>query len=326
MMICRKRYLRFATCFLAAALISLFACHDYASAQGIGASLGSFIPVQTIGSYAPLTTLETYCGPILPKCGIANTFRSEFGVGAGLAQLQSVKLSGSLAGDIDLNGHAALDDTPPYFDIYADLRLWRFGFRGKYLLFDTKSFNHRLGKVEWNGLDLGVDLDAIQFPWLTLGACVDFYFINPRFNGRFFGRDQASGAVITSGQVTTNAFPPVIIDINGSRPITWGMYLRYMPPEILGFPLHVEAFYNLPLSGSKFTSYGLSLVFRPQIYRFDLACKLGVEWGNLKFSQFTQASSNNDPNDPRSPFYNTPQNWELDMGWNFYKIELAAYF
>jgi len=102
---------------------------------------------------------------------------------------------------------------PPYFDIYADLRLWRFGFRGKYLLFDTKSFNHRLGKVEWNGLDLGVDLDAIQFPWLTLGGCVDFYFINPRFNGRFFGVDPSNGAGGAGA-------PPVVIDINGSRPIT----------------------------------------------------------------------------------------------------------
>jgi hypothetical protein len=96
-----------------------------------------------------------------------------------------------------------------------------------------------------------------------------------------------------------------------------------MPPEILGFPVHAEAFYNIPLSGSKLTSYGLNLVFRPQIYRFDLACKLGVEWANLKFCEFTQAW---DPNGSDFRFPSSAQNWELDMGWNFFKVELAAYF
>ena len=314
---CRKRCLRFVTCFLVVLSISLFSSYEYASAQSVGSSLGSFVPFRAVGSYAPLTTLETCIGPIVPKCGIASTLRSEFGTGFACTSLQSAKLSGSTAGDLDLVGHAGLDQGPFYYDIYADLRLWRFGFRGKYLYFDDKCGSDRLGRVEWNGLNLGVDLDAIQFPWLTLGASVDFYFINPRFKGRFFRVDASDTGLVVS---------PVAIDISGSRPITWGMYLRYMPPEILGFPLHVEAFYNLPLSGSKFTSYGLSLVFRPQIYRFDLACKLGVEWANLKFCQFTQAWDPNSSPDFRFGFPSLAQNWEVDLGWNFFKVELAAYF
>src|SRR5208283_5950873 len=78
------------------------------------------------------------------------------------------------------------------------------------------------------------------------------------------------------------------IDLIGNRPTTLGAYLRYVPPEILVFPVHVEAKYKVPLSGSKLTIYGASLAFRPQIYRFDLSCKVILEKTHLKFQDNTQ--------------------------------------
>ncbi len=89
--------------------------------------------------------------------------------------------------------------------------------------------------------------------------------------------------------------------------------LRYVPPEIIGIPMHVEAYYNLPLAGSRLTFYGGSLVFRPQIYRFDLAAKVGLERTYLKFSQSRENAL-------------PSQNWEIDMEWDMFKFEVAAYF
>ena len=124
----------------------------------------------------------------------------------------------------------------------------------------------------------------------------------PRFNGSFFpgGFPQGNPAVAQN------------IDIAGSKPLTWGLYFRYMPPAILGMPVHFDAFFNSPVTGSKLTSYGATLSFRPQIYRFDLACKLGLEKTNLKFSQFRQTVP--------------PSNVELDMEWQMFKLDFAAYF
>ena len=90
------------------------------------------------------------------------------------------------SGDFDLRSLSALDQGPQYTDIRADLRLWRFGLRGSYYYFDNKSVHHRLAKLQWSGARLGLDLDAVQHEWLTFGASVDCYLVNPSFNGNFF--------------------------------------------------------------------------------------------------------------------------------------------
>ncbi len=61
--------------------------------------------------------------------------------------------------------------------------------------------------------------------------------------------------------------------------------MRYVPPEIIGFPVHFEAWFKLPYKGAKLKSYGASLVFRPQIYRFDLCARLMYEKKYLKFGK-----------------------------------------
>ncbi len=49
--------------------------------SGMAAPLESYLPMPIIGSFEPVTTFEKFCGPLLPKCDIGNTFRSELGVG-----------------------------------------------------------------------------------------------------------------------------------------------------------------------------------------------------------------------------------------------------
>ncbi len=309
-----KRFLRSVACCLVPVMGLVVGIQDYASAQSGGGSVGSMISFPLVGSFEPITTFEKFCGPILPKCGIGNTFRSEVGTGYGFATIRSAKLSRG-NGDFDLRSFSALDQGPQYIDIRADLRLWRFGFRSYYYYFDNKSISRRFAKLSWSGARLGLDLDAIQHQCLTFGASLDWYLVNPSFNGGFF---TSTGTVTglrpdgTIGDLTTlTNFDS--IDLTGSQPWTWGLYFRYMPPAILGIPVHFDAYYNLPLAGSKFTSYGGALTFRPQIYRFDLACKLGFDWSHLKFSNFV---STNLP----------PANWELDMEWQMFKLDFAVYF
>jgi hypothetical protein len=175
---------------------------------------------------------------------------------------------------------------------------------------ETRSHRVNGAKVDFSGLIVGGDFDAIQFQWMTLGASIDFYFIDPRFQGVF-----ATNLLDPTGPINT-----ATIDLIGDRPITWGTYLRYVPPEILGFPVHVEARYIVPLKGSKLTIYGASLAFRPQIYRFDLSCKLLAEMTHLKFQNQTQAF----PHATAQPI--SLQNWELDMEWKYFGVEFSVYF
>ena len=311
-----KRFLRSVACCFVPVLGLVVGIQDYASAQSAGGSVGSMISFPLVGSFEPITTLEKFCGPILPKCGIGNTFRSEVGTGYGFANVFSAKLTRG-SGDFDLRSFSALDQGPQYSEICADLRLWRFGLRGSYYYFDNKSINHRLAKLQWSGVRLGLDLDAVQHEWLTFGASVDGYLVNPRFSGSFFTTTTAFTMVnpdLTSGPAR-KLDGLDSIDITGGKPWTWGLYFRYMPPAILGMPVHFDAYYNLPLAGSKYTSYGAALVFRPQIYRFDLACKLGFDWSHLKFSDSATTAN-----------FGGPANWELDMEWKMFKVDFAAYF
>ncbi len=268
-------------------------------AQWSGSSLSSLLA---------LSSLESIVGPIFPAKGLCSTFRSEVGTAVRLGDIVSAKLTGAVQGEVNLFEAAFLDESPLRYDTYATLRFWRFGFRGVYSNAETRSQRVNGARVDFSGMILGGDVDTVQFQWLTVGTSIDFYFINPSFQGVF----------LTDPSNAIGNFHNVTLDLKGNRPSTWGTYLRYVPPEILGFPVHVEATYKVPLQGSKLTIYGAALVFRPQIYRFDVSCRLLAEKTHLKFQNETQAFS---PGQPISL-----QNWELDMEWKYFGIEFSAYF
>lgn len=270
-------------------------------AQSYGSALSSLLA---------LNSIENIVGPIFPANGLCSTFRSELGTGFRVGDVVSAKLTGATQGEVSLRTGAFLDENPMRYDAFANLRFWRFGFRGAYSNAETRSRSVNGANIDFSGLILGGDFDSIQFQWLTLGTSVDFYFINPTLQGVFHTKP-----LDPDGSRAT-------IDLIGDRPITWGTYLRYVPPEILGFPVHVEARYIVPLSGSKLTIYGASLAFRPQIYRFDLACKLIAEKTHLKFQNGAETLDHQLPPVATLP----PQTWELDMEWKYFGVEFAAYF
>ena len=269
-------------------------------AQSYGSSLSSLLA---------LSSIESIVGPIFPAKGLCSTFRSEVGTGFRAGDVVSAKLTGANQGELNLRTAAFLDEGPLRYDTYAILRFWRFGARGVYSNAETRSRRVNGAKVDFSGLILGGDFDAVQFQWMTLGTSIDFYFIDPRFQGVF--------ATTPLGGSPNNA----TIDLIGDRPMTWGTYLRYVPPEILGFPVHVEARYIVPLKGSKLTIYGASLAFRPQIYRFDLSCKLLAEMTHLKFQNGAETLNHQLPTATLPP-----QTWELDMEWKYFGVEFSVYF
>jgi hypothetical protein len=271
-------------------------------AQSYGSSLSSLLAVSSI---------ESIVGPIFPAKGFCSTFRSEVGTGFRAGDVVSAKLTGANQGELNLRTAAYLDEGPLRYDTYAILRFWRFGARGVYSNAETRSRRVNGAHLDFSGLILGADFDAVQFQWLTLGTSVDFYFIDPRFQGAF-----ATNLLDPTGPINT-----ATIDLKGNRPTTWGTYFRYVPPEILGFPVHVEARYILPLQGSKLTIYGASLAFRPQIYRFDLSCKLLAEMTHLKFQNGAETVAHQVPVATLPP-----QTWELDMEWKYFGVEFSVYF
>jgi hypothetical protein len=262
-----------------------------------------------LNSLFSLSSLESIVGPIFPAKGLCSTFRSEIGTGFRVGDVVSAKLTGAAQGEVNLRKGAFLDENPICYDAFANLRFWRFGARGIYSNAETRSRQVNGAHIDFSGLILGGDFDSIQFQWLTVGTSVDFYFIDPRLQGVFHTDPLNPGSSLAN------------IDLIGNRPITWGTYLRYVPPEILGFPVHVEARYIVPLSGSKLTIYGVSLAFRPQIYRFDLSCKLIAEKTHLKFQNGADTLNLQIPVATLPP-----QTWELDMEWKYFGVEFAAYF
>ena len=271
-------------------------------AQSYSSSLSSLLAVSSI---------ESIVGPIFPAKGFCSTFRSEVGTGFRAGDVVSAKLTGANQGEVNLRTGAFLDEGPLRYDTYAILRFWRFGARGVYTNAETRSRRVNGARIDFSGLILGADFDAVQFQWLTLGASIDFYFIDPTLQGKF-----ATNLLDPSGVINT-----ATIDLIGTRPTTLGAYLRYVPPEILGFPVHVEAKYKVPLSGSKLTIYGAALAFRPQIYRFDLSCKLLAEMTHLKFQNGAETVSHQLPVATLPP-----QTWELDMQWKYFGVEFSVYF
>lgn len=258
-----------------------------------------------------LNSLESVIGPIFPVGGWGNSFRSEIGTGIGVAKFDKATLSSSL-GTFDLirydpdasRGQDTLDGSPLKYQVKAILRLWRLGLRAAYENFDARTYLAKSGKFDFSGLNLGADFDLVQFNWLSIGLGGDFYFIDPYFRGP-----------ILHPYVPPNV---ELIDIKGERPINWGAYFRYMPPDILGFPMHVEAYFRLPYrKASSYSSLGASLVFRPQIYRFDVSAKLSFEKSYLKFSGVSSVDTANPE---------TLQNWEFNSVWKLFSVDVAIYF
>lgn len=256
-------------------------------------------------SVFPLNSVETYLGPIFPKCGISSSFRSEVGAGLAAAMLESAKLTGSQGQTFNLKESSYLDEAPERLDIYANLRIWRFGLRGDYWNFVSSSKHRNLAILDMSGLILGGDFDLVQLEWLAIGGRADFYLLDPRFQG-----------TIRRPDLTMEAN----LDVKGDKPVTVGPYLRYVPPEILGWPVHVEAYIKLPIRGASLTSYGAGLVFRPQIYRFDMAARIYAEDTRVKFT-----SSAADFSSANAPAL-AGQDWKLDVEWRLYGLDLAVYF
>ncbi|MEI7450018.1 MAG: hypothetical protein WCJ75_10360, partial [Desulfomonile sp.] len=61
------------------------------------------------------------------------------------------------------------------------------------------------------------------------------------------------------------------------------------------------------------------LVFRPQIYRFDIALRLKFQRLHIVFDEDTMSSVGLDIN-------RELQSWQIDATWNIYGVELAMYF
>lgn len=271
---------------------------------------------QGYGSFLGLGSFEKYLGPIFPAGAISSSFRSEMGTGLATAVLAGAKLTGSDGREFDLIRYARLDENPQRLDIFANLRIWRLGAHANYWNFDTRSEFQNGGKIDLSGLIMGGDIDLVQLDWLAAGCRADVYFLDPRFQGtlrvpgRFVPGTKPPVPVPGSGDYVAT------LNIKGDRPVTVGPYLRYVPPEIVGWPLHVEAFLKLPVKGSSLTSCGLGFVFRPQIYRFDMAARLSVENTWLKFSSGDFDATSALP----------AQDWKLEAVWQLYGLDFAVYF
>jgi hypothetical protein len=292
-----------------------------------------------ISSFLPLSTIEHYMGPIFSGTNMSNTFRSEFGLRFSAAEIMKAHLTGSKAGTIDLspdlwvnddayNIQEGLLDTylngmPVRLDAYVNFRIWRFGLRANYSDFHTRSNRPGLGGIVFSGLSAGADFDVVKMEWLTMGVATDWYFYDPMF----FGFVPVNS--VRAWQDPLNPTPGTQLpnehyrifegSIRGNKPVTIGTYSRYVPPEILGFPVYFESALNYSIKGSRLFSYGAALVFRPQIYRFDIALRLKFQRLHIEFEEDTMSSVG-------LPINRELQSWQIDATWNIYGVELAMYF
>lgn len=287
-------------------------------------------PDSGLGAILPLDSIQKFIGPILPPNGLSSTFRSELGFGGGLASLERAWIRSKKYGDFDLRltpdyqytypdgsqsetlaVQRSLDSAPSFYEFYAKMRIWRLAFNASYVTLDTRSRRSSEDGLFFNGLLLGAEVDAVYNEWVAIGVAANYFSTNPRFTWKDTtlagGRLPVGSQNPPDGQPTPN----YLTDFSGNSPSNIGFYLRYTPPEILNFPVHVEGHYYFPLSGSSWTSYGGALVFRPQIYRFDLSARLKFDRQFLKFS------TKDRPEDDQ---------WEADFCWNIWGIDFGVYF
>lgn len=265
---------------------------------------------QTLGSgllsQFPLNSLERYIGPLVPQGGIGATFRSEVCAGPAVGVVMDARLYGTEWERRELQGFLALEEYPIRYDVNANLRFWRFGVLLGYTFFETVGDGHpggptpaRTAKIDISGFRLGGSCDVVQLNWLTAGIAAEHHFFHPGFIGVVPDNDNLGSYELV---------------FRGAQPTTVRPYLRYVPPDILGFPLHIEAFYNIPVSETKLSSWGAALAFRPQIYRFDVTAKLTFDRKYLSFEGAPEITAL------------PAQRWTLDMEWNVYGVELGVYF
>ena len=264
-----------------------------------------------ISSFLPLSTIEHYIGPIFWGTNMSNTFRSEFGLRFSAAEINKAQLKGSKAGAIDLSPDlwvnsdvpaaaeglldTYLNGMPLRLDAYVNFRIWRFGLRANVSDFQTRSNNPEYGSIDFSGLSAGADFDVVKMEWLTMGVATDWYFYYPVFFGYVPVNSVRAWLV---KPVNGIGGEPLLADqydifkgsIRGNKPVTIGTYSRYTPPEILGFPVYFESALNYSIKGSHLVSYGAALVFRPQIYRFDIALRLKFQRLHIVFDEDTKSS------------------------------------
>jgi hypothetical protein len=172
---------------------------------------------------------------------------------------------------------------------------------GQYSHFESKSKNLDYGVLNVGGFALGGEVDLVQYEkWMYLGISAERHFMQPFFRGSY-----AAPSYVLDTRTK--------VDVIGSRYSTIGVYARYVPPEILNWPLHVELYYRRPLEGPRLTDYGVAFAFRPQIYRFDATFKFIAE------SRFLQGNQIDDG----SP---TPKQWDMQLEWTIYGAEAGVYF
>ncbi|MGC8657701.1 MAG: hypothetical protein ACP5U1_01380 [Desulfomonilaceae bacterium] len=287
------------------------------------------VPDFGLGSIVPFKSLQTFFGPLFPPIGLGNTFRSEFGMGMATPMFDRIKLTGTDATNnapVSLNllnnnattppdlGDAgwepiimtqSLDGGPVVYDFFAKFRAWRFAGKVGYMIFDARSRRADGSGFFFDTVTLTGDADLIQGPWLTAGVRTIWYLNQPYFKFNFLNYAINSTQTNQIRQLYFNANPPATI----------GVYLRYIPPEILGFPMHFDAYADFPLKGSPLQTYGVALVFRPQVYRFDLFTRLKMERSTFNINA-----------DVPSPITNSSTSWSLDMLWNLYGAEFGIYF
>ncbi|MCL5125614.1 MAG: hypothetical protein M1511_14175 [Deltaproteobacteria bacterium] len=300
------------------------------------------VPDFGFGSIVPFKSLQTFFGPLFPPNGIGDTFRSEFGMGMSTPMFDRIKLKGTDTTNNPvslnlLNSNAttppdptatagwepiimtqSLDGGPIIYDFFAKFRAWRFAGKIDYMIFDSHSRRADGSGFFFDSVVLSGDVDIIQGPWLTAGGRLQFFLNQPyfKFNNLNF---YYGGKYRPNGQIDQQPTQGKLIDqvyFSGSAPWTIGAYIRYVPPEILGFPMHFDAYADFPLKGSPLQTYGVAFVFRPQIYRFDLFTRLKLERSTFSISADVSTSN---PTNPTT-------SWSLDMLWNLYGAEFGIYF
>ncbi len=262
-----------------------------ACAQSVADTFLAALPVSLGG-------LEQYIGPLLPTESIGNTFRSETGLAIIGAYPRYAMLRGKDVRELDLRDAMPMDGYPLRHDLYTNLRIWRLGLKAIYSDFDALNKQRNRGSFDFSGLTVGCDVDLVYQPWFQAGVGAEYHFYEPSLNTSIWNVPESQR---------------FDINIQGKRPITAGAYARYIPPEILGFPVHGEAYFKFPVQGTKITSLGGALVFRPQIYRFDLGARLSLERTWLSFNG-------------ECPVANSADDWRLDTEWDFYGIQWLIYF
>ena len=276
--------------------------------------------LEPFGSLIPLESVERIFGPLIPNEGFAATFRSELGIGFAGTDVAGAKLKGSAEEELDLRRVMPMDRGPIEYRLYGNMRIWRFGLRGIFSDFEARSKAANRGRFDFSGLILGADFDLIQLSWLTFAVSYDHYFFEPRLEGSMLNPPASSLPPADPRQIS-----PFVLNVNGDAPSTLGTHIRWVPPEILGFPLHIETFHKRPVGGgtTKVISYGGALVFRPQFYRFDLACKLRVERNHVKFEATPTDFQNYGPSGTRPA---PGQTWEVDIEWIAGGADVIVYF